>query len=56
MDPTEALAMMLASLEKGDREEALEHMDNLGEWLRKQGFLPDVQKAMSLFVDGEYDG
>ena len=46
MDPTETLVLILDALRDGAKEEAIEHMDNLTEWLSRKGFCPDVAEAI----------
>ena len=40
MDPNETLTELLKSINNGDREDAIEHLDNLAVWLKKGGFMP----------------
>jgi hypothetical protein len=51
MDPTECLACILMSLREDDAEQAIEGMENLTEWLRKQGFTPNVPCAIGRYED-----
>lgn len=44
MDPNQALADLLDACEKGDREQALESLENLQDWLAKGGFFPEVKR------------
>lgn len=41
MDPNATLRMMVRAMAEGDRDEALDAMDNLRDWLMAGGFLPE---------------
>ena len=54
MDPTQALIDILESLhgmsnDQDDtaRQDAVESLDSLSTWLKKEGFPPDVETALS---------
>lgn len=45
MDPQATLAKLLDALHRGeddDRDDALEALEDLAEWIKKNGFLPHV--------------
>jgi predicted Zn-ribbon and HTH transcriptional regulator len=42
MDPNETLTELLKSINNDDREEAIEHLENLADWLKKGGFMPEL--------------
>lgn len=44
MDPNQTLADFLAACEAGDVDTAIENLDNLREWLKKNGCLPEVKR------------
>ena len=46
MDPTETLRNALTAILDGDRETATESLWNLGQWIERYGFLPDVDIAI----------
>ncbi len=52
MDPNACLNELLRALEDGDREDAIIACDNLGDWLQKEGFLPQVEYGGSPQRDG----
>ena len=41
MDPSETLIQALAAMSLGNKEEAVDHLSNLSEWIAKDGFIPD---------------
>jgi hypothetical protein len=46
MDPTFCLELALRALLDNDREDAIEHLANLTDWLRLGGFPPDVAQSV----------
>jgi len=42
MDPTMTLQLALEAIAEDNREDAIEHLEALSEWLRKGGFLPTL--------------
>ena len=47
MDPTETLSQLLIALAEDDKAAAQDHAENLADWLSKDGFVPDVPKAIA---------
>ncbi len=45
MDPKETLKLLLLALLAGKRDEAIEHADNLANWLSRDGFIPQLDGA-----------
>lgn len=43
MDPNETLKCLLDSLNEQNREEAIQALENLRDWLAKDGFIPRVE-------------
>jgi hypothetical protein len=44
MDPTAALQRFLDACLDDDRDEALEALDDLSGWIRRGGFLPQIER------------
>jgi hypothetical protein len=45
MDPKETLKRVLLALLAGNRDEAIEHLDALANWLSRDGFIPQLDLA-----------
>ena len=51
MDPNACLTLLCDALRDGDRDAAIEALDNLREWLARGGFLPNDPREEP-YVDG----
>lgn len=53
MDPTQALTEILQALANGQRQESLDAMRDLSDWIRRGGFFPDCKRAVIQAWQGE---
>lgn len=56
MDPNATLCLIMESLADGNREEAIEALENLAEWLDKHGDTPDVRQVGHVMISHQYYG
>jgi len=50
MDPTETLALLLIALQEKDAHTATQHLTALFQWLASEGFCPDVDVALQIYL------
>jgi len=43
MDPNQCLMFILEDMESGDRDGTIDNLENLLDWVKKGGFLPEVK-------------
>jgi len=55
MDPTDALQQAILAIIDENREDAAGYLEDLAEWLRKGGALPDVEAVVAEVFDVEFD-
>ena len=46
MDPTECLKQLLLAIADGDKDDTVGYLQDLTEWLQKDGALPDVEQVV----------
>lgn len=47
MDPTAALILAIDAIRDDEREDAIDHFENLTAWLRSGGFMPDLDVVLA---------
>jgi hypothetical protein len=60
MDPTECLKQLLLAIADGDKDDTVGYLQDLTEWLQKDGALPDVEQVVlelteAWFEEGDED-
>ena len=55
MDPNQTLSDLLEAFADGDRDSALEHLDDLRTWLKMGGFMPRLTTAGPTSTDQAFE-
>lgn len=50
MDPTVCLINVLDALAAGERDDAIDALEDLTEWLRQHGYMPSVKRAIKGYL------